>query len=889
MSARASQAPGPGGTVRPATVACLVIGALIAAWVANHVAGAACTRTSAASALAYLSAHLYDCLNPAWPAFEWVYTGTLPLALAFAAGVAVPAIWAVRASRGTFRRGEEHGSARWADISEMRAFSDPAALCDNTLLSKDVLLRYTRGSDFAHQRNRNVIVIGGSGCGKTRNYIKPNLMQIACRATGAGEDPAPGGSRAAFDRSFVVTDPKGTTRVETGHLFAEHGYDIKELNIVDFSSSMHYNPLFYVRTSEDAQTFVNCFIANTKSPDAGTGGDPFWEDSEINLLTAIIEYMRTEVEPASRNLITMCRLLDMAEVRANDPDHMDGLDILFWELESGMDWTGEAEEAAQAASGKKVLPARRPAWQPSGREANPYHPGVVAYNNYKVGAPETKQSVLITAKVRLAPIRTAQVEEILSFDEMELDRFGDRRMVLYAIPHDQDRTFNFLFAILLWQMLKILSDRALTRYAEAGGALPVGVDFLLDEAANFYIPNLDNTVATCRSRNIGVTIVLQSKAQLETCYDAERAETIVDCCDSMVFLGGKSEKTNKMLEEMIGSQTVTTDNTSQSKQSSGNSMSTTLAQHARALIQSSEIAKMPKTSCLVLITGANPWIGDKYDVTAHPLYPYIDPGHRGSRFSRGFDMRAYRSYPRYYETEASLSCSMAKSLDVASVADDGTLRETVRLDWRIEVSNVSGSTAYNVRVDAEVACECTTNEEWRRAGKGPLFPDVCPARPDPSAIAWRKCLCRTNLASPAALGGDGSDVVEWSDMRESAHMDGVDLASGKSLFVTIAYEIDREDLTDAVRGGLSERERASGPAGLPERCEFLLSCTAQVKCANADGADLACDTSVRVSPLGFVDMRETHVVHEFPAPAPHDGSADDERDDAAMGFSGEAS
>ena len=635
------------------------------------------------------------------------FTGsTMGLCITVVAFVLPFAAYMSYLTRGNFRRGEEHGSARLATLKEIMRFGDQKVKMDNVLLSRDAALSYTRPKDHEMERNRNVLVVGGSGSGKTRGYVKPNLMQIP------SAENLPRGMELSdlekYSRSFVVTDPKGTTRMETGQALAEAGYDVKEFNVVDWSSCMHFNPLAYLKNEADVQSFVTCFIRNTTPKDASSA-EPFWENSERKLYEAVINYMFEVLPPEQRTLPMMCQLLDMAKYDERNPG-MSGLDILFYQLETGREYNPGAV--------KKVDSGQFNMWAAGGegdaeevwkkvREPRPNSPAVRAYRDVMSGAPETIQSILISVKVRLGRLRPAAVSERLLYDELDLDEFGDRKMVLFAVPHDQDDTYNFLIAMIVWLQLKLLSDRANSRYGGNGGRLPHGVDFILDEAGNFYIPQLEQTVATCRSRNIGVHIILQSNAQLKSRY-GDDAATIIDCCDTFVFLGGKSQDTTKQLEEIIGQQTVTTENESDSK-GREHSMSKSIQQHGRALMQASEIAQMKRDNCIVLITSAAPWVGPKYDITAHPMYAHVDPGHDPDDPAcprHAFDTAAYLEDPGYFALpDAKLSCECELAL-MRDVAADG--RPATALSCTLSVRNLSEEgvgAALNFGGEVSLRCE----------------------------------------------------------------------------------------------------------------------------------------------------------------------------------------
>ena len=587
---------------------------------------------------------------------------TYGLLAAFVAFVLVLYAYLHFKAQGTFRRGEEHGSARWITKNEVLKYGDKEIPLNNAILSQDVRLRYRRGKDYRYEKNRNVLLVGGSGSGKTRGYYKPNIMQVPSLAL-AGKLRGEGSDLDHYARSYFITDPKGTTRAETGYVFAEHGYKVKEFNLINPDASMGYNPIKYIRTEEAVMSFATCLIKNTTPSDAAKGGDPFWENSEKLVYQAIIEYMRTEVPVEDRNLVTLCEILDLGQI---DPtsNAMSGLDILFTELETGKRYDPQAVEVDSGkTTGDALKGSSRTVPSPwkQCREPQPNHPAVLAYRSFKSGAPETLQSILISCKVRLAPLRPKKIQRILARDEMELDKFGEEKIACYAVMSANDPTYNFLFAMMIWQLFDELMRQGSLKYSDRNGALPIGVDFLLDEFANYFVPNFEQTISVVRSYNIGAHIGLQSTSQLKDKYGENNATTIVNNCDTLVFLGGKAVDTNKELSEIIGQQTVTTDNESDTHSKEG-SWSKQIAQHGRDLLQPAEIAKIPKDECLVLIQGADPYKGKKYDVTSHPLYGFIDPG-EGRPFKRVFDFAAYRTNPRYYKLgDAELAVSVTAKL-----------------------------------------------------------------------------------------------------------------------------------------------------------------------------------------------------------------------------------
>lgn len=539
---------------------------------------------------------------------------------------------------GNYRTGEESGSAKWGTLKEGKRFKDTEHEDNNLLFSKNYGLALKREKfDLAVDRNLNVMVIGGSGSGKTRNYVKPNIMQL--------------------NANYFVTDPKGTLVEETGYLFEENGYDVKCFNTINFDQSLHYNPLAYVKTDADILSFVNCLIKNTND-DKKTGGDAFWENSERLLYTALIAFLRDYFPPEDYSLSGLLTLLSMAEAHEEDENFKSPLDLLFEELETGKHYerveTGASASpvlnertrglANKATSSIREVPStfeRRDGMRPAdcGGFTADEDFALGKYKQFKTAAGKTLKSIIISCNVRLAPLGISEVRELVRYDEMQLDRLGDKdyKGIIYAILSDTDETFSFLHAIMMWQAMDILCRRALERY---GGRLPRLVNFILDEFANIgTMPGIERTIAVTRSRNIALTIILQSVAQLESRYDKD-AKTIVDCCDTTLFLGGKSNSTNKEISEMIGKQTI---NQVTASQSSGQSSSASrnMQIQGRDLIDPAEIAKMDRRKCIILIAGSNPLMDFKYPIEQHPRYAWIDPGHKGSKYPDKFDFVAY--------------------------------------------------------------------------------------------------------------------------------------------------------------------------------------------------------------------------------------------------------
>lgn len=486
---------------------------------------------------------------------------SVPMLYAIGLAITVLIVWLYTFMyAGNYRYGEEAGSAKWGTLKEGVAFKDQTDPSNNLLFTKNYGLALKKPKfDLEHDRNLNVMVIGGSGSGKTRNYVKPNLMQL--------------------NASYFLTDPKGTSLPECGYLFRDNGYRIKVFNTIEFNKSMHYNPLKYVKTDADILSFVNCLISNTNG-DKQSGGDPFWENSERLLYTALIALLRDWFPPEDYSLDGLLTLLSMAEAKENDENFKSPLDMIFDEIETGKVYErnpfyqgpSTSSSYADAESDRMAISENTTdefTWQSSLMERNndglsPAREGgltsdqdfaLANYKMFKVAAGKTLKSIIISCNVRMAPMRIEQVRELLKYDEMNLDEMGDpgQRTAVFAIMSDTDKTFSFLHAIMMWQSIDILCRRALEKY---NGKLPTMVNFIFDEFANIgTIPDIEQTIAVTRSRNIGISIILQSVAQLESRYD-KKAKTIIDCCDTTLFLGGKSNSTNKEISEMIGKQTI---------------------------------------------------------------------------------------------------------------------------------------------------------------------------------------------------------------------------------------------------------------------------------------------------------------------------------------------
>ena len=541
---------------------------------------------------------------------------------------------------GNYRSGEESGSARWGTVKEGRQFRDLKKEDNNLLFTKNFGLALKREKyDPELDRNLNVLVVGGSGSGKTFNYVTPNICQL--------------------NTSYFITDPKGTLLKDAGFLFTDNGYKLKSFNTINLEESMHYNPLKYVKTDTDILSFVNCYILNTNGE--GKPGDPFWENAERMLYTALIALLRDWFPEKDYNLSSLLTLLSLAEARENDENFESALDLMFKQIETGRKYTlGGASNPAGSASGLSRdfgTSAQVDAgwsWTPSPFRRNsdgvrPADTGglspdedfaLMNYKNFKVAAGKTLKSIIISCNVRLAPIATKGVRELLTYDEMELDTLGnpEAKVAIFGILSDTDKTLSFLFAIMMWQCIDQLCRKALTDF---GGKLPTPVHFIFDEFANIgTIPQIEETIAVTRSRNIGITIILQSMSQLESKYD-KKAQTIIDCCDSTLFLGGKSNSTNKEIAEMIGKQTIHqmtyNESTGQSPSASKN-----LQIQGRDLIDAAEIGKMSRRKAILLIAGTNPLMDDKYDPHTHKRYCYIVDKRNPKRLHKdSFDFKRY--------------------------------------------------------------------------------------------------------------------------------------------------------------------------------------------------------------------------------------------------------
>lgn len=538
----------------------------------------------------------------------------------------VCAIWIAYArylvNAGEHRAGEEHGSSRWATRREAEAFSDARDPDNNIILTRKCRLAMSKARfDIKTDRNKNVLVIGGSGSGKTRYYVKPNLMQL--------------------NASYFVTDPKGTLIADMGHLFVEAGYSIRTFDTIDFARSNHYNPLSYVKSEADILTFVECLIKNTTG-DKGQAADPFWENAERLLYTSLVAYLIYHCPEEDRNIPGLLTLLGLAEAHEDDERYKSPLDMLFDELETGKRLVPPVGASAFDSESRDFLNGRGGcSWVEIGPATRPEDDFALSnYKAFKTAAGKTLKSIIISCNVRLKPLSIKEVSELLSCDEMHLDALGDEssKTVIFASMSDTNSTFDFIFAMLMWQAMDVLCNTALLRF---GGSLPTPVHFILDEFANIgTVPDFERTIAVVRSRNISCSIILQSLSQLKAAYD-DSAQTITDCCDTLLFLGGKSTETNREISEAIGKQTLSTLSVNDSR---GSNSSTTrnYAKGERDLMQASEVGRLPRDEAIVMISGSFPMRDKKYVLEEHPRYASVDPSHSGATYDTPFDFRRYR-------------------------------------------------------------------------------------------------------------------------------------------------------------------------------------------------------------------------------------------------------
>ncbi len=476
-----------------------------------------------------------------------------------------------------YRRNEEYGSARWGRPEDIAPYMDEDFRNNVILTNSESLTMNNRPKDPKTARNKNVLIIGGSGSGKTRFWLKPNLMQC---------------NSEKYPTSFVITDPKGSLINETGKMLLRHGYKIKVLNTINFRKSMKYNPFSYIHSEKDILKLVTCLISNTKGE--GKGGDAFWEKAETLLYTALIGFIYYEAPEEERNFTTLINLINMMEVREDDETFENEVDILFREL----------------------------------KEKDPNHFAVRQYAKYKLAAGKTAKSILVSCGARLAVFDIAELREVMEYDELELDKLGDRKTALFLIMSDTDDSFNFLISMCYTQLFNILCEKADDVY---GGRLPVHVRCLIDEAANIgQIPKLEKLVATIRSREISCCLVLQAQSQLKALYK-DNADTIIGNMDSRIFLGGSEPTTLKELSTALGKETIDLANTSENR---GKEVSHGLSYQklGKELASVDELAVLDGGKCILQLRGVRPFLSDKYDITKHPNYKYLSDADEKNTF-----------------------------------------------------------------------------------------------------------------------------------------------------------------------------------------------------------------------------------------------------------------
>ena len=477
-----------------------------------------------------------------------------------------------------FRKGIEYGSARWGTPEDIKPYIDEDFYNNILLTNTERLTMNSRPKNPKFARNKNVLVIGGSGSGKTRFFVKPNLMQMTT--------------------SYCVTDPKGTILVECGKMLQKGGYKIRSLNTINFKKSMHYNPFAYIRSEKDILKLVNVIIANTKG-DGEKSGEDFWVKAERLLYCALIGYIYYEAPEEEKNFITLLDLINASEAREDDENYKSPVDMLFDRL----------------------------------AEREPEHFAVKQYVKFKQAAGKTLKSILISCGARLAPFDIKELRDLMEYDELELDTLGDEKTALFVIISDTDDTFNFVVAIMYSQLFNLLCDKADNEY---GGRLPVHVRCLLDEFSNIgQIPKFEKLIATIRSREISACIILQAQSQLKAIYK-DNADTIIGNCDTTLFLGGKEKSTLKELSETLGKETIDMYNTSETR-SNQNSYGTNYQKLGKELMSQDELSVMDGGKCILQLRGVRPFLSDKYDITKHPRYKMLSDYDKRN----AFDMEKY--------------------------------------------------------------------------------------------------------------------------------------------------------------------------------------------------------------------------------------------------------
>lgn len=477
-----------------------------------------------------------------------------------------------------FRKGVEYGSARWGTPEDIKPYIDEDFFSNILLTNTERLTMNSRPKNPKFARNKNVLVIGGSGSGKTRFFVKPNLMQMTT--------------------SYCVTDPKGTILVECGKMLQKGGYKIRSLNTINFKKSMHYNPFAYIRSEKDILKLVNVIIANTKG-DGEKSGEDFWVKAERLLYCALIGYIYYEAPEEEKNFITLLDLINASEAREDDENYKSPVDMLFDRL----------------------------------AEREPEHFAVKQYVKFKQAAGKTLKSILISCGARLAPFDIKELRDLMEYDELELDTLGDEKTALFVIISDTDDTFNFVVAIMYSQLFNLLCDKADNEY---GGRLPVHVRCLLDEFSNIgQIPKFEKLISTIRSREISACIILQAQSQLKAIYK-DNADTIIGNCDTTLFLGGKEKSTLKELSETLGKETIDMYNTSETR-SNQNSYGTNYQKLGKELMSQDELSVMDGGKCILQLRGVRPFLSDKYDITKHPRYKMLSDYDK----KNAFDMEKY--------------------------------------------------------------------------------------------------------------------------------------------------------------------------------------------------------------------------------------------------------
>jgi type IV secretion system protein VirD4 len=477
-----------------------------------------------------------------------------------------------------YRHGTEYGSARWGTAKDIQPFVDPVFENNTILTQTEQITMNNRPKDPKTARNKNFLIIGGSGSGKTRFWLKPNLMQC---------------DSETYPCSFVVTDPKGSIVVECGKMLRRKGYRIKIMNTINFKKSHHYNPFSYIHSEKDILKLVNCLIVNTKG-EGGKSGDDFWLKAETLLYTALIGYIHYEAPEEEQNFSTLLEMINAMEVREDDEEFKNAVDLMFDEL----------------------------------KERDPGHFAVRQYAKYKLAAGKTAKSILVSCGARLAPFDIGELRELTAYDELELDTLGDRKTALFFIMSDTDDTFNFLISMAYTQLFNLLCEKADDVY---GGRLPIHVRCLIDEAANIgQIPRLEKLVATIRSREISACLVLQAQSQLKALY-RDHADTIVGNMDARLFLGGSEPTTLKELSAALGKETIDTYNTGESR---GRETSHTLNYQklGKELASVDELAVLDGGKCILQLRGVRPFLSDKYDITKHPNYKYLSDSDKRNAF-----------------------------------------------------------------------------------------------------------------------------------------------------------------------------------------------------------------------------------------------------------------